>query len=580
MCETDMKERVPLTTSVGVCAALQEPLCSCRWSCGSLWNLTLVRKMRLSRRVLFMATLAGLLLYFSPNLHTLWGGRRQLGRPVDVGLASEHDVTSNSAHMSSIAAALPQLTELHIPYRIKSEMLTLLPSNTCTCESSAPLLPVPGLDRLLPHKQVQQLEAAFEVPLLKDTSRRRQREYLTFALRHALPVKKMLVAEPNSPLSYPTQGLQVAPLQTILIPGLGLHNGDKEMKKVTLSAKLGVLDTMAEVGEVMAEGLGESRLSLSSSHLENLNLQLRTVTYTNTVYQPGTSEMVQLESGKHRAEIPIVVAHQSLPWLFDPGPDGNISNLVTVVTKTFLRYDKLKGLIASIRRFYPDITIIVADDSEHVEMLREPGVEQYIMPYGKGWFAGRNLAISQVSTKYLLWVDDDFLFSENTKLERMVEVLEKTSLDVVGGAVREVTGFQTTFQHKLEVQAGEPDGYCLHQHRGYYHPLAGLPNCVLTDGVVNFFMAHTRNVRRVGFDPQLNRVAHTEFFIDGLGELRVGSCSDISVNHASKIKLPWTQGDSDRKYNEFRYASGADGALKRMLRSLYFKNRLKCYSKD
>lgn len=49
----------------------------------------------------------------------------------------------------------------------------------------------------------------------------------------------------------------------------------------------------------------------------------------------------------------------------------------------------------------------------------------------QGWFAGRNLAVSQVTTKYILWVDDDFIFTENTKLEKMVDILEKTTLDLV-----------------------------------------------------------------------------------------------------------------------------------------------------
>lgn len=49
----------------------------------------------------------------------------------------------------------------------------------------------------------------------------------------------------------------------------------------------------------------------------------------------------------------------------------------------------------------------------------------------QGWFAGRNLAVSQVTTKYVLWVDDDFFFTANTKLEKMVDILEKTTLDLV-----------------------------------------------------------------------------------------------------------------------------------------------------
>lgn len=56
--------------------------------------------------------------------------------------------------------------------------------------------------------------------------------------------------------------------------------------------------------------------------------------------------------------------------------------------------------------------------------------EKCLLP--QGWFAGRNLAVSQVTTKYFLWVDDDFVFTENTKIEKMVEVMEAVpELDVV-----------------------------------------------------------------------------------------------------------------------------------------------------
>lgn len=52
----------------------------------------------------------------------------------------------------------------------------------------------------------------------------------------------------------------------------------------------------------------------------------------------------------------------------------------------------------------------------------------------QGWFAGRNLAVSQVTTKYVLWVDDDFIFTPRTRLEKLVDVLERTSLDLVRGS--------------------------------------------------------------------------------------------------------------------------------------------------
>uniref|UniRef100_A0A674JNQ5 Beta-1,4-N-acetyl-galactosaminyltransferase 1 n=1 Tax=Terrapene triunguis TaxID=2587831 RepID=A0A674JNQ5_9SAUR len=282
------------------------------------------------------------------------------------------------------------------------------------------------------------------------------------------------------------------------------------------------------------------------------------------------------------ASFTIRIRHTPTPKLYNPGAPGdadyNISALVTIATKTFLRYDKLRALIASIRRFYPTVTIIIADDSQHPEPVGGPHIEQYFMPFGKGWFAGRNLAISQVTTKYVLWVDDDFIFTPRTRVEKLVDVLEKTSLDLVGGGVREITGVTTTYRQKISVQAGGEEGDCLQTRQGYHHLLEGFPGCVVTDGVVNFFLAHTAKVLEVGFDPRLSRVAHLEFFIDGLGVLHVGSCADVVVDHASKLKLPWQKSESERQYAKFRYPTSGDSSVKYGL--FYFKNRFKCMTSN
>lgn len=61
----------------------------------------------------------------------------------------------------------------------------------------------------------------------------------------------------------------------------------------------------------------------------------------------------------------------------------NISALVTIATKTFLRYDKLQDLIDSVRRYYPTVTIVIADDSENPKTISGLYIEHYIMPFGK-----------------------------------------------------------------------------------------------------------------------------------------------------------------------------------------------------
>lgn len=78
----------------------------------------------------------------------------------------------------------------------------------------------------------------------------------------------------------------------------------------------------------------------------------------------------------------------------------------------------------------------------------------------------------------------------------------------VGGAVQEVTGYTSTYRQTISIEPGEEDGDCLHMRRGFHHVIQGFPNCVVTDGVINFFLARTDKVQQVGFDPRLARVAH------------------------------------------------------------------------
>ncbi|XP_060704929.1 beta-1,4 N-acetylgalactosaminyltransferase 2-like, partial [Hemiscyllium ocellatum] len=192
----------------------------------------------------------------------------------------------------------------------------------------------------------------------------------------------------------------------------------------------------------------------------------------------------------------------------------------------------------------------------------------------QGWFAGRNLAASQVTTKYLLWVDEDFLFTKQTKVEKLLEVLENTNLDVVGGSVN-----GNRFHFRLWYEYGNPDdGECLFSKAGGFHPLNGFPNCVITSGVVNFFLARTSKILNDGFDPRLARVAHSEFFIDGLGRLLVGSCNDVIVGHQTRQSPKNdTQKAVEQKYARFRRPSRHDADFKLALH--YFKNHLKCYTK-
>ncbi|XP_069031747.1 beta-1,4 N-acetylgalactosaminyltransferase 2-like [Embiotoca jacksoni] len=245
----------------------------------------------------------------------------------------------------------------------------------------------------------------------------------------------------------------------------------------------------------------------------------------------------------------------------------NINSQVTITTKTFLRYSQLKVLLNSIRHFYSKIKVIIADDSFEPEHITGENIQQYIMPPAQGWFAGRNLAVSQVTTKYFLWVDDDFVFTEKTKIEKLVEVMEANpELDVIGGSVQ-----GNRFYFSLVYEEGEEmDGGCLYRKsHGKFHSLPGYPQCFLASGVVNFFLARTDAAQKVGFDPQLQRTAHSEFFMDGLGSLLVATCDDVGVGHQQQRYK-----NTDSRYKTFRNPERSVNEFKLALH--FFKNHLKC----
>uniref|UniRef100_A0A3B4AJN3 Beta-1,4 N-acetylgalactosaminyltransferase n=1 Tax=Periophthalmus magnuspinnatus TaxID=409849 RepID=A0A3B4AJN3_9GOBI len=452
--------------------------------------------------------------------------------------------------------------------RVKEE-IAWLALNVCSCIADKESFRLPFSNWIFPRVNAHNLDNAF-LESRSDPEKvkvHRAQEYSSFQKRSYTAANGLIVAEANSPLQYPTQGVVVRPLKTIILPG----------SDHSLNTALGTFDVAAIVEGVSLKGENENHMTLSSPNLSTLNKQLSLVTYTNTVFHPRTAENVEFGTEDHRSFFTIKIQHKRTPKLYNSGHQGeyNISALVTLATKTFLRYDKLRDLINSVRKYYPTVTIVIADDNQHPQPVTGPYIEQYFMPFGKGWFAGRNLAVSQVTTKYVLWVDDDFYFTSNTKLEKMVDILEKTTLDLVGGAVREVTGYTATYRHTISVEDGGEEGDCLHIRTGHHHTIQGFPNCVVADAVINFFMGRTDKVREVGFNPRLARHAHLEFFIDGLGLLHIASCSDVIVNHASKIKLPWAKTDTEKKYDKFRYSFNTeDNELFNEV--FYFTDRFKC----
>ncbi|CAG5112056.1 Oidioi.mRNA.OKI2018_I69.chr2.g6312.t1.cds [Oikopleura dioica] len=236
------------------------------------------------------------------------------------------------------------------------------------------------------------------------------------------------------------------------------------------------------------------------------NAALQQTTYIPEAYDGRKLEdVVTLEvvgDINFRIQFPVTIERTKLPVLTQR-KSNSIKDRVTVITKTYLRYPCVDRLIKSIAAFYPGITVIVADDNptDHFQELKNPlvTVKQYKMPAREGWFAGRALAQSQVRTQFYLWVDDDFIFSEETNLEYMVAVAENTGYDIIGGALNGHVMGGWAKNDFLDLQKS-PDGYCFDRKKYSSFHLPGYENeCQVVDIIENFFLARTTTVGKIRF---------------------------------------------------------------------------------
>jgi (N-acetylneuraminyl)-galactosylglucosylceramide N-acetylgalactosaminyltransferase len=167
---------------------------------------------------------------------------------------------------------------------------------------------------------------------------------------------------------------------------------------------------------------------------------------------------------------------------------------------------------------YPNLRIIVADDSR--ELRKIAGVEHLRMPYDSGVSAGRNLALSKVETPYVVTLDDDFIFNDRTKLEKWLEILENTNLDLVGGNVDEHPNYYASLHIVDDALVFKPES------------VGRENNFLLWNIVLQFWMGKTEKIREIGgWDNDFLTCDHIIFFARAIGKIKIGHCPDVGVGH-------------------------------------------------
>lgn len=207
---------------------------------------------------------------------------------------------------------------------------------------------------------------------------------------------------------------------------------------------------------------------------------------------------------------------------------------ITILIKTFERPLCVAALILSIRKFYPDASILVCDDS------REPlypdgyrpisGVMWLTLPYENGHTlgAGRNYLISKAETPYVFLCDDDHKFVRRTDLKRFHDFLERTGYDIAGGC----QGWYDYGAACFVVR----DGVVEQQFHAYRELIE--PRAVACDRVSNTFMARTASLRAVQWEPHVYGMEHADFFLRAKTKrLKVAQLGGVWVDHARGAEL-------------------------------------------
>ena len=146
------------------------------------------------------------------------------------------------------------------------------------------------------------------------------------------------------------------------------------------------------------------------------------------------------------------------------------------------------------------------------------------LPFDSGVSAGRAAGLDEVTTPFVINLDDDFIFSRKTKFMQAIEYLERNSnVDLVAGEVRYLPYYTRLDYkpHKLMDYSAIPN----HEKGTIIDGLMVFEKCS------NFFIARTEKLRIVGWDSALKRLDHADFYTRARGRITSVFDPDIELLH-------------------------------------------------
>ncbi len=223
------------------------------------------------------------------------------------------------------------------------------------------------------------------------------------------------------------------------------------------------------------------------------------------------------------------------------------------LVKSFRRFACLRRLVESILLFYPDASILIADDSlgpgcerlpdDAIWCKSQPNVRWFQLPSDCGLPAARNYLVGMADRPVIINCDDDFVFTDETEIEKLLDVLNHDpSIGLVAGVMRQdgrVVNYTGQF-------AFAPDGgtrsvassppyrrLTIATNPGPPETTQAGTRFVRCDLALNFFTARREAMLRARWDPRLKvSWEHLDHFLEmhRVG-IKVAYTPDVVVDH-------------------------------------------------
>jgi hypothetical protein len=286
--------------------------------------------------------------------------------------------------------------------------------------------------------------------------------------------------------------------------------------------------------------------------------QIRTGEYAK--FRKRGPEFVQLFMKKHGIKKIVNFIGAETLYLEEPKEEeiiieekAKIDFLITY----FGRKENLENLLFSIAKYYPKANILIADQtgafrSDYYKDLWRRVMDAgliykptaFNLFYDFGLSACRNYLLGKSELDYILILEEDFIFYEETDIDKMLLLLEEKEDIMIAGGMVVNTPAELHFEYDLEKK-----DKILHltKPKNEIKEFKGIKYLEL-DCVFNFFLARSELFYKIKWDKNLKiNGEHLDFFLR-LKELG----SNNKVVYLPEIKVKHDKQINDEQYQKLR----------------------------